>query len=101
MWPEVPWVTPILAVPGLRGPRPLEGHRWPCWTAWGQGSQRGAVPGCLCPPQSPPGACGQGGGKRVRRIGLAGLWSRPRVSPLCPQPVESTLKILLFFWTKI
>lgn len=44
MWPGVPWVTPVLAVPGPEAPRPLEGDHWPCWTAWGQGSPAGSCP---------------------------------------------------------
>lgn len=92
MWPGAPWVTPILAVPGLRGPRPLEGHRWPCWTAWGQGSQRGAVPGCLCPPQSPPGACGQGGRKRGSQDRVGGALVQAEGVPAVPSACRINAK---------
>lgn len=62
MWPGVPWVTPILAVPGPKAPRPLAGDRWPCWTPW----TAGGCPRVPVPPSEPGGGLWAG-----RKAGLA------------------------------
>lgn len=101
MWPEVPWVNQSWLSLGLGVQGPSRVIAGPAGQPGAREASGGLSPDASAPLRARRGPAGRAAESGVRRIRLAGLWSRPRVSPLCPQPVESTLKILLFFWTKI